>query len=53
MRTIDDELNRLRAEFLEMPGLCLKPEQVHVCAASSGQFAGWRSTRWWPKSFCA
>jgi len=28
MRTIDDELNRLRAEFLEMPGLCLKPEQV-------------------------
>jgi hypothetical protein len=37
MRTIDDELNRLRAdgartrlraEFLEMPGLCLKPEQA-------------------------
>ena len=37
MRTIDDVLNRLRAdgaetrlhtEFLEMPGLCLKLEQV-------------------------
>jgi hypothetical protein len=26
--TIDDVLNRLRAEFLEMPGLRLKPEQV-------------------------
>ncbi len=28
MRTIDDLLNRLRAEFLEMPGMQLKPEQV-------------------------
>ena len=28
MRTIDDVLNRLRAEFVEMPGLRLKPEQV-------------------------
>jgi len=28
MRTIDDVLNRLRAEFLEMPCLRLKPEQV-------------------------
>lgn len=28
MRTIDDLVNRLRAEFLEMPGLQLKPEQV-------------------------
>ena len=28
MRTIEDEFNRLRAEFLEMPGLRLRPEQV-------------------------
>jgi hypothetical protein len=28
MRTIEDVLNRLRAEFLEMPGLRLKSEQV-------------------------
>ena len=28
MRTIEDVLNRLRAEFLEMPGMQLKPEQV-------------------------
>ena len=28
MRTIEDVHNRLRAEFLEMPGLRLKPEQV-------------------------
>jgi hypothetical protein len=28
MRTIEDVLNRLRAEFLEMPGLRLTPEQV-------------------------
>jgi hypothetical protein len=28
MRTIEDVLNRLRAEYLEMPGLRLKPEQV-------------------------
>lgn len=28
MRTIEDVRNRLRAEFLEMPGLQLKPEQV-------------------------
>ena len=28
MRTIDDLLTRLRAEFLEMPGMYLKAEQV-------------------------
>jgi hypothetical protein len=28
MRTIEDALNRLRAEFLEMPGMHLKLEQV-------------------------
>ena len=28
MRAIEDVLNRLRAEFLEMPGLRLKTEQV-------------------------
>lgn len=29
MRTIEEDvLNRLRAEFLEMPGLCLTREQV-------------------------
>ena len=28
MRTIEDVLNRLRAEFFEMPGLRLKPDQV-------------------------
>jgi hypothetical protein len=28
MRTIDEVLNRLRAEYLEMPGLQLKREQV-------------------------
>jgi len=28
MRTCEDVLNRLRAEFLEMPGLTLTPAQV-------------------------
>jgi hypothetical protein len=28
MRAIEDVLNHLRAEYLEMPGLRLKPEQV-------------------------
>jgi hypothetical protein len=28
MRTTEEVLNRLRAEFLEMPGMHLKPEQV-------------------------
>jgi hypothetical protein len=28
MRTCDDVLTRLRAEFMEMPGLRLTPEQV-------------------------
>jgi len=28
MRTLEDALNRLRAEFLEMPGMHLTPEQV-------------------------
>ena len=28
MKTIDDVLNRLRAEFLEMPGLRLTSQQV-------------------------
>ena len=28
MRTIEDVVNHLRAEYLEMPGLRLKPEQV-------------------------
>jgi hypothetical protein len=28
MRTTDDEIQRLRAEFLEMPGLRLTPRQV-------------------------
>ena len=28
MSTVQDVLNRLRAEYLEMPGLRLKPEQV-------------------------
>ena len=28
MRTVQAVLNRLRAEYLEMPGLRLKPEQV-------------------------
>jgi hypothetical protein len=28
MRTIEELLSRLRAEFLEMPGMQLKPEQV-------------------------
>ena len=28
MRTIDDVLNRLRAEYLDMPGLRLNPEQA-------------------------
>ena len=39
MRTVDDVLARLRGEYLEMPGLRLKPEQAqrlcgiepHVC----------------------
>ena len=53
MRTIEDVLNRLRAEFLEMPGLRLKPNKCNVCAASSGRFARWCSTCSWTKSFCA
>jgi hypothetical protein len=28
VKSADKVLHRLRAEFLEMPGLCLKPEQV-------------------------
>jgi hypothetical protein len=28
MRTIDEVIERLRAEYLEMPGLRLKPEQI-------------------------
>ena len=28
MRTIEELINRLRMEFLEMPGMHLKPEQV-------------------------
>ena len=37
MRTIDDALNRLRAEFLEMPGMQLKPEQVErLCGVERG-----------------
>ena len=37
MRTIEDVLNRLRAEFLEMPGMRLKPEQVQrLCGVELG-----------------
>ena len=37
MRTIDDALNRLRAEFLEMPGMHLRPEQVQrLCGVERG-----------------
>jgi hypothetical protein len=36
MRTIEDVLNRLRAEFLEMPGLRLKSAQVQrLCGVES------------------
>jgi hypothetical protein len=41
MRTIEDVRNRLRSEFLEMPGLRLTSEQVQrLCVASSGRSAG-------------
>ena len=37
MRTIEDTLNRVRAEFLEMPGMRLKPEQVQrLCGVERG-----------------
>jgi hypothetical protein len=37
VRTIEDLLNRLRAEFLEMPGMHLKPEQVQrLCGVERG-----------------
>jgi hypothetical protein len=37
MRTIEDALNRLRAEFLEMPGTHLRPEQVQrLCGVERG-----------------
>ena len=37
MRTIEDALNRLRAEFLEMPGMHLKPAQVErLCGVERG-----------------
>jgi hypothetical protein len=36
MKTIDDVLARLRAEYLEMPGLRLKAEQVQrLCGIES------------------
>ena len=37
MRTSEEVLNRLRAEFLEMPGMHLKPEQVQrLCGVERG-----------------
>jgi hypothetical protein len=37
MRTIEDARNRLRAEFLEMPGMHLTPEQVQrLCGVECG-----------------
>jgi uncharacterized coiled-coil protein SlyX len=37
MRTLEDALNRLRAEFLEMPGMHLRPEQVQrLCGVERG-----------------
>lgn len=37
MTTIDDLLYRLRAEFLEMPGMRLTPEQVQrLCGVERG-----------------
>ena len=37
MRTIEDARNRLRGEFLEMPGLHLTPEQVErLCGVERG-----------------
>lgn len=37
MRTIDEVLNRIRAEFLEMPGMRLRQEQVQrLCGLDSG-----------------
>ena len=37
MRTIEDALNRLRTEFLEMPGMHLKPEQLQrLCGVDRG-----------------
>lgn len=37
MRTIEDARNRLRAEFLEMPGMHLKREQVQrLCGVERG-----------------
>ena len=37
MKTIEHALTRLRAEFLEMPGMHLKPEQVErLCGVERG-----------------
>ena len=36
MSTIDDVLSRLRAEFLEMPGMRLTPEQVQRLCGVEG-----------------
>jgi hypothetical protein len=36
MNPIDDVLNRLRAEFLEMPGLRLNPEQIRRLCGVEG-----------------
>ena len=37
MGTLEDVRNRLRAEFLEMPGMHLKPEQVQrLCGVERG-----------------
>jgi hypothetical protein len=52
MGTIEDVRDRLRAEFLEMPGLRLKSEQVQrLCGVERS--ANWCSIRWWMRSFCA
>ncbi len=40
MRTIEDVLNRLRAEFLEMPG-CVSSQ--NKCDASAAWSGGWAS----------
>ena len=36
MRTIEDVLSRLRAEFLEMPGMRLTPDQVQRLCGLEG-----------------
>ena len=51
MTTSDDVVNRLRAEFLEMPGLRLTSGQVQRLCGVERRSASWGSIRSWEAKF--